>query len=367
MAFPTVQNRPVLNQSMARDGARIGAGASNRREREKVGPAPAQIADPLFILSAPRSFSSVVCAMLGQHPQMHGLPETHLFAEEMMDRWLGRSSRENYPMAHGLLRAVAHLFYGGQTEDSVKRAGGWLVRRASSTSGMVFEELALQVSPAILVDKSPSMVYSLDSMRRAHQFFPQARFIHLVRHPRGQGYSVLKYRNALARPEYQSRERQLEAGTVPDWLSNLASFPYSPRGSAAYSELSDTDPQRGWYVLNRNIVDFLQSVPGHQWVTIRGEELLTEPDEGLATIAEWLGVRDDREAIELMKHPESSPYACFGPPQARCGNDIFFLQDPVLHKGRAEPQSLEGALAWRRDGRGFLPEVKELAQRLGYR
>jgi hypothetical protein len=365
MAFPTVQNGQALNQAGTKGGGRTAAGASVRYE--KVNPAPIQIADPLFILSAPRSFSSVACAMLGQHPQMHGLPETHLFADEMMDRWLHRSASENYPMAHGLLRAVAELFYGGQTEDNIKRAVGWVMRRASSTSGMVFEELALQVSPAILVDKSPSMVYTLDSMRRAHRFFPQARFIHLVRHPRGQAYSVLKYRNALARPEYQSRERQPEAGKVPDWLSNLASFSYSPRGSEADSEPSDLDPQRGWYVLNKNIVDFLQSVPGHQWIRIRGEDLLTEPDQGLATVAEWLGVRDDGEAIELMKHPETSPYACFGPPGARCGNDIFFLQDPVLHASRGKTPSLEGELSWRHDGRGFLPEVKELAQELGYR
>src|SRR5260221_9464285 len=35
----------------------------------------AGFADPVFILALPRSFSSVVCGMLGQHPQMYGLPE----------------------------------------------------------------------------------------------------------------------------------------------------------------------------------------------------------------------------------------------------------------------------------------------------
>ena len=74
----------------------------------------------------------------------------------------------------------------------------------------------------------------------------------------------------------------------------------------------------------------------------------------------------DREALELMKHPEQSPYACFGPPGAGIGNDIFFLKDPVLHPGRAEHHSLEGSAAWLDEGRGLLPEVKELAQRLGY-
>ena len=334
---------------------------------ENVHPAAAQIADPLFILAAPRSFSSVVCGMLGEHPQMHGLPETHLFSEERMDGWLGRASRESYAMEHGLLRSVAQLCYGQQSEENVKKAAAWLMRRRTSTSGMIFEELALRVFPAILLEKSPSMVYLPESMRRAQRFFPQAKFVHLVRHPMGQGRSVMKYRTVLAKPEYQSKQRGLETGTVPEWVNNLASFPYSPAAHDPEYDPSEVDPQRGWYVLNRNILEFLNTLPGHQQMTVIGEDLLTDPEEELVKIAQWLGIQDDDEAIERMKHPERSPYACFGPEGARCGNDIFFLQDPRLHSGRAKPQSLEGALPWRSDGRGFLPEVKELAKRFGYR
>jgi hypothetical protein len=333
---------------------------------ENFHPAAAQIADPLFILAAPRSFSSVVCGMLGVHPQMYGLPEVHLFSEERMDGWLGHASGETYMKEHGILRSVAQLCYGNQGEESIKKAAAWLMRRRTSTSGMIFEELALRVSPAILVDKSPSMVYQPESMRRAHRFFPQAKFLHLVRHPMGQGQSVLKYRSVLAKPEYQPRQRDLGAGTVPEWVNNLASFPYSPLAHDPEYDPSEVDPQRGWYVLNRNILEFLSTVPGHQQMTILGEDLLTETEQGLVKIAQWLGIRDDDEAIERMKHPERSPYACFGPAGARLGNDIFFLQDPRLHPARAKPQSLEGALPWRSNGRGFFPEVKELAKRLGY-
>lgn len=314
------------------------------------------MADPLFILAPPRSFSSVVCAMLGQHPQMHGLPETHLFSDETIERWSDRSSQAKYPMADGLLRAVAQLCFKEQTESSVKLAAGWLRRRSSFTSGMIFEELALEMFPSILVDKSPSIVYSLDSMRLAYRFFPQARFIHLVRHPRGHAGSVLKYLQELAK-----------LGPVPQWISDLASFPYSsPNREADSQDISGVDPQRGWYVLSMNIVTFLKAIPSHQWMTIRGEDLLGDPDRGLRQIVDWMGLRADNEVIEEMKHPERSPYACFGPPGARCGNDIFFLQSPALHPARVESQSLEGPLSWRPDGQGFLPEVRELAQQFGY-
>ena len=72
-------------------------------------------------------------------------------------------------------------------------------------------------------------------------------------------------------------------------------------------------------------------------------------------------------AIEEMKHPERSPYACFGPPGARFGNDRFFLERPALRPERAEPHTLVGPLPWREDGRELMPEVIELARQFGYR
>jgi hypothetical protein len=315
------------------------------------------IGDPLFILAAPRSFSSVICAMLGQHPQMHGLPETNLFSDETIRGWWGWEQRSpgGYPM-DGLLRAIAQLCYKEQTETTVKLALGWLRRRSSWTSGMIFEELAREMYPLIPVEKSPSIVYDIESMRRAYSCFPHARFIHLVRHPRGHGESVLKYLYELAK-----------VGPIPQWVPELAAFRYTSTHNESDSHDSDIDPQRGWYVLNLNIVTFLKSVPNHQWIIIRGEEVLMETGRVLNEVAGWLRLRTDREAINEMKHPERSPYACRGPRGARYGNDVLFLRNPAVRVGRAEVHSLDGAVSWRKDGQGFLPEVKELAKSLGYR
>ena len=35
--------------------------------------------DPIFVLAAPRSYSSLVNAMIGQHPELYGVPELNLF------------------------------------------------------------------------------------------------------------------------------------------------------------------------------------------------------------------------------------------------------------------------------------------------
>ena len=105
--------------------------------------------DPLSILAPPRSFTSVVAAMLGQHPQMYSLPELHLFSfETMAERW-ARCQHATYPMAHGLLRAVAQLYFGEQTEHTVRLARGWLRRRSHFTTGYLFEMLAAKVHPLL--------------------------------------------------------------------------------------------------------------------------------------------------------------------------------------------------------------------------
>jgi hypothetical protein len=343
------------------------AASASRTQGAGVGLDTGGVADPLFILAAPRSFSSVVNAMLGQHPQMFGLPETHLFGDETMDQWQARAAQETYQMSHGLLRAVAQICFKRQTEHSVRMAAAWLRRRSCYTSGMVFEELAREVYPSVLIDKSPSMVYEIESMRRAYRFFPEARFLHLVRHPRGYCESVLTYLQKLSKPEYQPRERKEEIGQVPEWISHLASFPYPPAHKSSPDQLApEMDPQGGWYVLNRHVVTFLKSIPVVQWIVVRGEDLLQDPENGLRAVAEWLGVRTDRQAVRQMMHPEQSPFARFGPRGARLGNDIRFLESPALHRQRIRPLSLDGPLRWRPEGGGFLPEVVQLARQLGY-
>jgi hypothetical protein len=91
-----------------------------------------------------------------------------------------------------------------------------------------------------------------------------------------------------------------------------------------------------------------------------------EPDRQLRAISTWLGLRCDEAAIDAMKHPEESPFSCLGPPNARYGADVGFLQNPALRPFAGPPESLEGLLPWRADDRGFAPNIKALAQEFGY-
>src|SRR5215469_18178227 len=105
----------------------------------------------LVILGPPRSFTTVVSAMLGQHPQMYGLPEVHLFTAETMAEWWRQCAEATFNMDHGLVRVAAQLFFGDQSEDNSRRAAGWLQRRTHFTTGLLLETLAERVRPRMLV------------------------------------------------------------------------------------------------------------------------------------------------------------------------------------------------------------------------
>jgi hypothetical protein len=309
------------------------------------------VESPIFVLALPRSFSSVFCTMLGQHPQLYGLPEMQFFLSETVSQWLDLADRSRAPLTHGALRVIAELYFGDQTDETIKQARGWLRRRAHFTTGFLFETLADRVQPRVLVDKSSIITYRLEFMRRAVRMFPKARFVHLVRHPRGFSESVLKYLAELQKH-----------GPLPPthWLQRLAAYPETGVTPG------DVDPQRGWAALTGNVCQFLESVAPEQWLRLRAEDVISDPQSALPGLCRWLEVRDDPAALEPMMHPERSPYARFGPEAARFGNDRFFLQDPVLRPDQAKRHTLEGPVSWCRDARGLCPTVKQLARHLGY-
>ena len=309
------------------------------------------IAGPLFILAPPRSFSSIVCAMLGQHPQMFGLPELHLLDLENVGQCLERQGGPR--LADGLLRAVAELCFGGQTEETVRRARGWLWRRAHFGVGYLVETFAHIVQPRMLVEKSPSLVQERRHLERVRLMFPDARFIHLVRHPRGHGESVLKLMQAMEKD-----------GPFPRWVLDLAGVQARPAPKSR--RLPRIDPQQGWLERHRNICEFLDSMPQAEYLLVPGEDLLSDPDTHLKRIAGWLGLRTDPEAIEAMKHPEQSVFACRGPRGAVYGNDRFFIESPILRPVRMDGLTLDGPLRWRDDDIRFSKPVRQLARRFGY-
>jgi hypothetical protein len=291
------------------------------------------VGGPLVILCPLRSFSSVVCAMLGQHPQLYGLPEVNLFIGETVEDVL-RAHQPRPHGLHGLLRALAQLREGVQNEDTIELARDWLQRRRDWSTAMVFAHLAELAHPRRLVDKSPRTVMRSDYMTRVLDIAPETNFLHLTRHPRSTGVSILAL---LARS--QEWDGMIDARFV--------------------------DPEQIWTNAHGRIMEFTSTLYEGQSMRLKGEALLSDPDLYLPQIAEWLGLRTDAEAIAAMKHPEASPYACYGPENARFGNDPNFLEKPELREGIVHEPSLEGPVDWN-PALSFQSRTLKLAKMFGY-
>ncbi len=101
---------------------------------------------------------------------------------------------------------------------------------------------------------------------------------------------------------------------------------------------------------------------------IKGEMLLRDPKLYLGQICEWLGIDVGDKAIAAMLHPETSPFACMGPPSAPAGNDPNFLTNPQLdfaRLARIKEPPLEGEIEWK-PGHTFIKPVLRLARQFGY-
>jgi hypothetical protein len=244
-------------------------------------------------------------------------------------------------MRHGLLRTVAQIYGGEQTIESIRMAERWVRTRESMTSGEVFRELCRAVAPRRIVEKSPGILRKQEYLHRMLETFPDAKFIHLVRHPRAQCESVLKTPGGIG---------VLLAVNSVDHLAPKAAL----------------EPQILWHDSQIQILRFLDELPDSLFVTIRGEEFLNNLDETLPALCRWLGISDSQEAIAAMRRPEDSPYSSEGPANARLGNDINFLRSPALREGEIRTPELGGPLPWRDDGASFHPNVESLAHAFGY-
>ena len=302
------------------------------------------MAPPLFLLAPPRSYTSLVNAMLGQHPPMYGLPELCLFnVDTLVELWQGSTGEiaENVAMVrHGLMRAVAEVWGGEQRTNTVNMAFAWASAREHLSTAEVYQEIVDRIHPLVAVEKSPSYTMSVRRMQAMHRAFPDARFLHLVRHPVAQCKSLM----AINDGAFCLKIEAFELG----------------------DDYAMIEPQIAWHDINANILDFLREVPPERQLRMRGEDIMAAPQAKLAEIARWAGLRDDPQAIDEMMHPERSPYACFGPVNALFGNDPNFLAGPTFRPHTPKVPPLAQPVPWRTDGRGLYPEVIALAQEFGY-
>jgi Sulfotransferase family len=294
--------------------------------------------EPVFILAAPHSLSSLLGAVLGQHPEVYATPGLHLHGGALVCDSIAIARNERPSQMHSLLRTIAHLYSSEQTVESIEMARRWLRRRDHLPSSQVHREICQKAAPRVLVERCPVHADATTILSSIGGAFPDARFVYLVRHPFAQGKATLG--------DLQSAKK-----LIRDHRQNE-------------TQTAELDPQFAWFETQIAILEFLDAMPKESQWHLRVEDLAAEPTAVLGDLCSWLGLAWSSDILSAMLAFENSPFYGPGPVNAPSGYDpILRTLSPWLPLP-AEPP-LEGELPWRKKT-GLVPQTLKLAQALGY-
>lgn len=214
-----------------------------------------------FILSSPRSGSTLLRVMLAGHPQLCSPPELHLLPFGTMAQ-----RAEELALSHlgeGLERALMELngWDASQAQDQVQQ---WVTENRSV--GEVYQQLQTWAGDRLLIDKSPSYGSDPRTLHHGEALFARAKYIHLVRHPYGVIESFCRLR----------MDKLLGAG-----------------GGNPYSLA-----EKIWRESNANIDQFCQGLPPENRLLVVYEDLVTQPEAQMKRICDFLGVAYDPAVLQ---------------------------------------------------------------------
>ncbi|WP_165494950.1 sulfotransferase family protein [Actinomadura roseirufa] len=294
--------------------------------------------EPVFLLAPARSYSTVVQAMLSGHDGIFGFPEMIMFALPDVRTLLSEATVEpGYPPSYysvrlsGIWRAIAQIHRGGQETADIAWSMQWLAQRPDWSLTRVFDDLQDAVSPLICLEKSPDTVRTDPALAACARAYPNARFIHLTRHP---------------------------VDTQRSMAEHLRLLGVTGGGGVAVTAASS------WYLGHHRVVRMLDDLPPDRWIRVRAEDLLNRPDVFLPRVVDWLGLPWDEQVVERMKRTEDWTFAGTGPAGDLQGGDWKFFRSPRLRE--VEPP---GPVVF--DDEWGLPQemqrrMRELAEGLGY-
>ncbi len=211
----------------------------------------------IFLLSPPRSGSTLLRVMLAGNPRLFSPPELELLSFNNLQERKTELSRQYSLWLEATVRAIMEL-----KSCSAEKAET-LMRELEGQSLPVNEFYALLqewMGERILVDKTPTYALDMNVLRRAEEDFENTLYIHLKRHPYASIYSFLeaKLDQNFFRYEHDFGRREL-------------------------AELI-------WMVCHDNILEFLSSIPKERQYALKFEQLVSDPQDVLEGLCGFIGI-----------------------------------------------------------------------------
>jgi hypothetical protein len=263
----------------------------------------------LFVVGCPRSGTTLLQRLLDAHPQLAVIDETR-----WIDHWFSESKGVT-PEGFATPVLVSNLLELprfaqlrlGREELAALVDGGRSVSYPTFVRG-IFDLYGASQGKALVGDKTPRYVRSIPML---HEFFPSAKFVHLIRDGRSTCLSVLNWQKAgkLARTFPSWNEEPVATSAMWwEWQVRLGREAGSSLGASLYREVRYealvADPAGSC----RELCAFL-GVP-YDEAMLRFHEGRTRNDAGLDAKKAWLpptsGLRDwesemTREDVERFE------------------------------------------------------------------
>lgn len=260
---------------------------------------------PIVILGTGRSFTSVVSAMIGQHPAMIGLPETNIFRNQTLGELYSHvgtllPGRGIKVLRSGLLRTLAHFHDGAQTDETIDAAEAFIEEHLDWTANELAAYLTKLAAPRGIVEKSISTVRDAETLARVREAWPNAFYIHITRQPESIVNSMKSRIDGAREAQRRRLERRMATHSLEKYFIHLTT----------------------------TILEFMSTLPPGQGMNLHGESFLTDARLYSRQICQWAGLDASDAAIEAMMHPENNPFAFVGPDKAPWGMSNTFLEDP---------------------------------------
>jgi amino acid adenylation domain-containing protein len=285
----------------------------------------------VFVLSAPRSGSTLLRVLLGGHPGLFSPPELLLLNyETLRQRREALDSDRHRFWLDGTVRAVMAV-EGCDGETARERMAE--LESQDLTVQQFYARLQERLGSRVLVDKTPWYALDSEALRRAEECFEGAKFIHLLRHPCGVISSF--------------DEAKLQTVLPPVVGAGVDAF-----GPRRLAELI-------WQVSQDNIQAFLGGIHTRRQMRLRFEDLVRRPREEMGRVSEFLGVPFEESMLQPYADAQSRMTDAVGP-HGRMLGDVKFHEHKAIDAAAAE--------SWREHlSADFLsPLARDLARALGY-
>jgi amino acid adenylation domain-containing protein len=298
-------------------------------------PAPATSGPPnrsaVFVLSPPRSGSTLLRVMLGSHPRLFSPPELQLLNyRTLRDRHAALADPRDDFWLQGTVRALMEL--DGCDAAAAGRTMQELEGRDLSVREF-YGHLQERLGDRTLVDKTPNYSLDVSILQRAEDYFDRPRYLHLVRDP---GAVVASFVDARLQVFY------------PPFLAGAHGHP-----PAAFAELL-------WNLCHENILGFLGGIPGGRRHTVYYEKLVTEPERTMRGVCDFLGIAYDPAMADPYAGDQRRLMTDATHPLGRMLGDVKFHGHGRIRPEGARPRGLAEGLA------ELSPMTRRAARRLGY-